>query len=197
MSAKKNPPSEAQERGAEASEEAESGLLPGAGKHFPDDLRLGGHGKDGDVLLLNASNHQTVHLDGKSGSLELGGHDVDGDVRLSDGHGNETIHLDGKRGEIRIRDWRLRVPDYVFETGYALRSMHDVQTFIEAHGHLPDVPCAREVQRDGVDVASFAMTLLQKVEELTLYALEQSRALEAQSQRIAALERELRGQGPC
>ena len=191
MSTKKNQPPQA--HSPQDDTDAASGLFPGV-KHLHE-LRLGGHGKDGDVLLSNAKGDKTLHLDGARAALDLGGHGVDGDIRLSDGQGNTTIQLDGESGEIRIRDWRLRVPDYVFEASYTLRSMDEVRAFIEAHGHLPDVPCARDVKRDGVDVAGFAMTLLQKIEELTLYALEQSRTLEAQSQRIAALERALDRQG--
>src|SRR5262245_32362201 len=177
--------------------EASSGVMPAVpGPHKPDDdLRLGGHGKDGDLFLLNRHGKVTVHLDGESATAELGGNGADGSVVLSDGSGTETIRMDGKTGEIRIRDWSLRVPDYVFESGYALRSMDDVHAFIEAHGHLPDVPSAREVQRDGVDMTRFSMTLLQKIEELTLYALDQGRTLRAQSERIAALESALGFEG--
>lgn len=47
-----------------------------------------------------------------------------------------------------------------------------MQKFIEKNNHLPEVPSAAEMKRDGVDISEMNMTLLKKVEELTLYLIE-------------------------
>ncbi len=63
-------------------------------------------------------------------------------------------------------------PDYVFEDGYDLASLSEVEAHIAAHGHLPNVPSAAEVHADGVDVGEMNAVLLRKVEELTLHMIE-------------------------
>lgn len=61
--------------------------------------------------------------------------------------------------------------DYVFESNYDLASLSEVEAFIKKHKHLPGVPSAAEVKRDGIDMAQMDATLLKKIEELTLYVL--------------------------
>ncbi|MFZ5964895.1 hypothetical protein ACOXXX_18275 [Thalassococcus sp. BH17M4-6] len=75
----------------------------------------------------------------------------------------------------------LNVPDYVFGPDYALRPLAEVAAFIGTNRHLPDVPSAAEIAADGLDLTDMQMALLKKVEELTLYTLEQE-------DRIARLE---------
>ncbi len=62
--------------------------------------------------------------------------------------------------------------DYVFEEDYDLKSIEEVDDFIQSNGHLPDVPSAQEVEETGVNVSEMQSTLLRKVEELTLYIIE-------------------------
>lgn len=63
-------------------------------------------------------------------------------------------------------------PDYVFEPGYKLRPLPEVEEYVHAHHHLPDVVTEDEVKDKGLDVGEQEKTLLKKVEELTLYAIE-------------------------
>lgn len=149
---------------------------------------LGVNGQDGDLVLRNSSNQDTMRLDGNGASASFGGNGSDGDLWIRNTSGATTIHLDGQSGEVRIRDWRIRVPDDVFEAEYSLRSLAELRTFIDRRGHLPDVPSARDVARDGVNLAGFGMSLLRKLEELTLYVLRQDEALAAQAERITTLE---------
>lgn len=71
-------------------------------------------------------------------------------------------------------DWS----DYVFASDYKLLSLSEVERFIKANKHLPDVPSAEEVVRTGIDVAKMDAKLLQKIEELTLYVIEQQKQIE-------------------
>ncbi|GAL83020.1 hypothetical protein MYP_246 [Sporocytophaga myxococcoides] len=71
-------------------------------------------------------------------------------------------------------DWS----DYVFASDYKLLSLSEVERFIKANKHLPDVPSAEEVVRTGIDVAQMDAKLLQKIEELTLYVIEQQKQIE-------------------
>lgn len=63
-------------------------------------------------------------------------------------------------------------PDYVFEPGYRLPSLSELEKFIIAHKHLPGVPTTEEVKENGVATGEMNAILLKKVEELTLYLIE-------------------------
>ena len=80
--------------------------------------------------------------------------------------------------------------DFVFDPGYALRPLAEVQRHIDEHGRLPDVPAAADVQARGIGVGTAQTILLQKVEELTLYLLQQQREIEA----LRAEVKQLRGE---
>ncbi|HMN33154.1 MAG TPA: hypothetical protein PKA54_07255 [Chitinophagaceae bacterium] len=61
--------------------------------------------------------------------------------------------------------------DYVFDENYELQPLHEVETFIKTHKHLPGVPSANEVVENGIDVATMNAKLLEKIEELTLHMI--------------------------
>ena len=70
------------------------------------------------------------------------------------------------------------VPDYVFEDDYDLMPIKDVATFIKKNKHLPNVPSEKEIKEKGkLDMMSFSYKLLEKVEELTLYTIDQENRL--------------------
>ncbi|HXC05018.1 MAG TPA: hypothetical protein VNZ86_09725, partial [Bacteroidia bacterium] len=68
--------------------------------------------------------------------------------------------------------------DYVFGEKYALPSLNEVANYIRTNKHLPGVPSAQEVEKNGVDMVEMDAVLLKKVEELTLYILEQNKRIE-------------------
>lgn len=70
--------------------------------------------------------------------------------------------------------------DFVFNESYRLRSLREVENHIRERGHLPDVPSASQMRDEGVGVSELQTKLLQKVEELTLYAIEQDKRLRVQ-----------------
>lgn len=63
-------------------------------------------------------------------------------------------------------------PDYVFEKGYTLPTLEELQSYINAHKHLPGVPSTQEVKDNGVHVGEMNAILLKKIEEMTLYILD-------------------------
>jgi len=64
-------------------------------------------------------------------------------------------------------------PDFVFEPTYELRPLNEVKLYIAENGHLPEVPSAEMAEAEGIDVGEMNKLLLQKIEELTLYLLQQ------------------------
>jgi len=91
-------------------------------------------------------------------------------------------------GKVQVKGVNLNVPDFVFEEDYALMPLSELKSFIDKNGHLPGIASAQQVKDEGLDLAGSQMGLLQKVEELTLYALQQQAHLQAQQERIAELE---------
>lgn len=168
-------------------------------------LVMGGAGSQGDVALLNAKGGETVHIDGGQGNMILGGNGHDGDVvlRTSDGtarvhvegHGGSmramdasgkvTIEISGEKGTIQVRGRNVRAADYVLERGYDLPSLKKVAAFIRKNGHLPGIEPGDVVEAEGIDLAGFTMQLLAKIEELTLYTLDQEERIAALEARIA------------
>jgi hypothetical protein len=68
-------------------------------------------------------------------------------------------------------------PDYVFKKGYTLPDLADLERYIRDHGHLPGIATERVVQREGVDLGEQQTALLKKVEELTLYLINENKTL--------------------
>jgi len=81
------------------------------------------------------------------------------------------------------------IPDYVFEDSYVLRPLEEVSSFIEEFGHLPGIPSAKEyADRGGVNLSELQILLLEKVEELTLYTLQQQDTIKQLESEIDALK---------
>ncbi len=78
-------------------------------------------------------------------------------------------------GSIRAHEIKVQTsnwPDYVFNPAYELKPLQDVARFISVHGHLPDVPKAQLLEKEGISVGQVNEILMKKVEELTLYLIE-------------------------
>jgi hypothetical protein len=85
---------------------------------------------------------------------------------------------------LNVEDW----PDYVFGQDHQLMSLSDLKAYIDKNSHLPDVPSAMDVEENGVNVVEMQKVLLKKIEELTLYTVEQQRLIEELQAKINQLE---------
>ncbi len=135
-----------------------------------------------------------------------------GNLGIGTTHPDEKLTVKGKihAEEIKVD---LAVPaDYVFQkyyTGkselksdYSLPTLAEIESFTKENHHLPNVPSAREIQQSGLPLGEMSNILLQKVEELTLYAIKQNKELErlktenesykSLAERLSALEKELK-----
>ncbi len=97
-------------------------------------------------------------------------------------------------GTIRAQEVIVEIaapaPDYVFEEDYNLRTLSEVESFVKENKHLPDVPAGESMEQNGIGVAEMNMLLLQKVEELTLYTIQQQEIIEKQS-KISTSQQEI------
>ena len=83
--------------------------------------------------------------------------------------------------------------DYVFEDDYNLSPVKELETYIKQNKHLPDVPSAKEVKENGINLGEMNGILLKKVEELTLYMIEQQKMIEGQQKEIEELKEKIDG----
>ncbi|KAB5486879.1 MULTISPECIES: tail fiber protein [Flagellimonas] len=88
--------------------------------------------------------------------------------------------------EVKI-DLSVPAPDYVFENGYNLKTIEELEKYIIENGHLPEIPSAKEFEQNGIMLAEMNMNLLKKIEELTLYTIAQQKKIE----RLKLLEKRL------
>jgi hypothetical protein len=85
-------------------------------------------------------------------------------------------------------------PDYVFEKDYKLSSLDSIKNYIEQNKHLPEVPSAKEMEKDGIQLGEMNMLLLKKIEELTLYMLEQDKKIHEQSKKMEEQDEKMKEQ---
>jgi hypothetical protein len=101
-----------------------------------------------------------------------------GNIGVGTSAPDQKLTVKGKiHSEEVIVDLSVPAPDYVFEQDYSLTPLDEVQAYIAQHKHLPEVPSAKEMEKDGVKVGEMEMILLKKIEELTLYMIETNKEL--------------------
>ncbi|MCE2896092.1 MAG: hypothetical protein LW721_16800 [Flammeovirgaceae bacterium] len=123
---------------------------------------------------------------------------------------NPAMFIDGRAGNVGIgtinpgsfklavegKIWAKEVqvaltnpgPDYVFEPTYDLKPLAEIETYIKENKHLPEVPSAKEMEKNGVQLGEMNMLLLKKVEELTLHLIELKKQNEELKNRVEKIE---------
>lgn len=79
--------------------------------------------------------------------------------------------------------------DFVFAEDYDLRSLSEVKQFIQEYKHLPEIQSAEQMEKNGVSVNELQIQLLQKIEELTLYLIQQEQTIQDLKQQIEQLKK--------
>ena len=84
-------------------------------------------------------------------------------------------------------------PDYVFSKNYKKTNLDELENYIHEKGHLPNMPDAKEISTQGVNVGEVQAKLLEKIEELTLYLIDQNKKIEKLENDVAALKKKVAG----
>ena len=103
-----------------------------------------------------------------------------------------NLSVNGNITSKKVKVTSLGWADYVFEPAYKLPSLKQIEAHIAKYKHLPDVPSAKQVEEDGLDLGSSQATLLRKIEELTLYVIEQNKRLDKQQKQIEGLKKKVK-----
>ncbi|WP_343686668.1 hypothetical protein [Chryseobacterium gleum] len=103
-------------------------------------------------------------------------------------YGNMALYGKVEAKEVKVT--LTPTADFVFEENYHLPNLEEVAKHIKEKKHLPEIASAKVMEKEGVNVGEFQIKLLQKIEELTLYAIKQERQLKGQQEKIQKLEGE-------
>ena len=79
--------------------------------------------------------------------------------------------------------------DFVFDNDYQLRPLQEVSKFIQENGHLPEIQSAADMQENGVSITDLQIQLLQKIEELTLYLIQQEQTIQQLQDEVKELRK--------
>jgi hypothetical protein len=165
---------------------------------------------DGDVGMGTASPQQALHINRDTTSnvsVRLENDNADWDFRVNTvgdfaitaaGSGVNEMVLEETTGDLTIIGTltvrsgagnQTTYPDYVFEPDYALMPLDELAAFIEREKHLPKVFSLDEIRASkGINMTELQLQILEKVEELTLYTIQQQSIIETLTKRLAELE---------
>lgn len=93
---------------------------------------------------------------------------------------NEKLAVNGV---VRAREVKVETtnwPDYVFTPTYPLMPLHELENYISKNGHLPEIPPAEQILKEGIELGEMNKKLLQKIEELSIYIIRQEKRLDEQ-----------------
>ncbi|GGH00535.1 tail fiber protein [Pedobacter zeae] len=115
-----------------------------------------------------------------------------GNVGIGTTAPTEKLTVNGKIKANEIRVDGQGAPDYVFEDSYHKLSLGEIEQYIKLNKHLPEVPSAKEFERDGMALGETNKLLLKKIEELTLHLIEKEKELKSQAERLTEIEKLLK-----
>ena len=124
----------------------------------------------------------------------------DGKIGIGTTNPDELLTVKGKihTQEVLVDLNGAVAPDYVFESyfqgisklkpDYTFPSLKSVATYVEQHHHLPNIPAAVALEKEGMSLKQMNLALLQKIEELTLYTIEQQMQIDLLHEKIEQLD---------
>ncbi|CAM3456364.1 tail fiber protein [Aequorivita lipolytica] len=124
----------------------------------------------------------------------------DGKIGIGTSFPDELLTVKGKihTQEVLVDLDGAVAPDYVFENYYSgfseampeykLISLEELEAFLKENHHLPNVPSAKAMQKEGISLKEMNLILLQKIEELTLYTLQQQKEIDALKEKFQKIK---------
>lgn len=123
--------------------------------------------------------------------IEASNKSTNGNIGIGTNDPNDKLEVNGTIRSKKIRVEASNWPDYVFRSDFKLIPLDELEGFINLNKHLPDVPSAKEVEKEGIDLGEMNATLLKKIEELTLYMIEMKKEVEMLKKKNKQLEQKV------
>ncbi len=140
------------------------------------------------VKLRTVTAHPLVF---ETNSIERLRIDASGSVGIGTSSPTEKLSVNGNaivNGQLKVKKVYVTQTapwaDYVFAEGYELRPLVSLEKFIKEEKHLPEVPTTAEIENWGIDLGGNQALLLKKIEELTLYIIEQEKKIDKLTRKI-------------
>jgi len=136
------------------------------------------------VLIGSTSNHtgEELQVTGTSyfnGTASFTGATFSGNVGIGTTTTlSEKFSVNGNIKAQKLIVTQTGWSDYVFNKDYKLKSLQNLEAYINQNKHLPEIPTAKEVEGKGISVGDNQVLLLKKIEELTLYLIDQNKRIE-------------------
>lgn len=148
--------------------------------HCGRDIFMCTGGNGGNVNICNGGN--------TTGAVYMGTTHIGNMIQATGPHTNALLTVNGKMVAkscyITLSDWA----DYVFDAKYNLPKLNEIESYYKTNKHLPEIPSEKEIKENGVDIGEMNKLLLKKVEELTIYLVEQNKSIEILKKEIEELK---------
>lgn len=116
---------------------------------------------------------------------------INGNQTIGSTAAQKELHVNGFIKTRKLKITQTEWADYVFDSAYQLQSLEKLENYILKNKHLPDIPSEAEVKKEGIDVGGNQTLLLKKIEELTLYIIQQNKEIKAQNQEIQNRDKDM------
>ena len=141
-------------------------------------------GSYGSKMYFSTTN---AYVSGSKTAMML---DESGNLGIGTTSPNDKLEVNGtirsKKVKVEASPW----PDYVFSPNFKLRTLNELEAFIQQNQHLPEVPSAQEIEINGQDLGDIQVVLLKKIEELTLYLIQENKENSNLKEQITKVEDE-------
>ena len=170
-------------------------------------VNSGGPGSQPGLAFLNSSGNKRMYnyLDASSDTYNIGNAqslalmtiNQNGNVGIGTNSPDAKLAVNGtihsREVKVNLQGW----PDYVFKPDYVLPSLTEIKTYVTENHNLPEIPTEQEVAKDGIKLGELNKLLVKKIEELTLYLIQQKEDADKQNkilqQQIDELKKERSG----
>jgi hypothetical protein len=135
---------------------------------------------DGSTVAFRTNNLERMRIDGATGNVGIG-----------ESSPQSLLAVKGTITSQKVVVTQIGWADYVFQPDYQLRSLKEVEEYIKRNGHLPELPTAEDINKTGDDLGASQVALLKKIEELTLYIIEQNKREKEQKEQLQSMQKRL------
>lgn len=143
-------------------------------------------GQDG--FIMTGAGNNLLFITNSGGYAERMRIPANGNIGIKTKNPTYKLSVNGTVGAREVNVTTTGWADDVFDDGYSLKTLEEVQRFYQSNGHLENIPTEKEVVENGINLSEMTVKLLEKIEELTIYLVEQNVKMKAMQAELNALK---------